>query len=347
MRFAGGMGAVGTGIERLDFDGDAGRVRECYEIFGAVQAADDPDGPPIGRKMFEGWLKWDWSGDPREVWVLAGEAGGRVDGFSVIQLPSRDNQHLGFVQITVRQDRRRRGLGTALLRHAAGRAVADGREVLSGYTQQDSAGEAFARSLGATTGGAEIRRVLDLTTVPADRFSRLRAAAEAASAGYSLTSWTPPTPEEYLDQVAAINAAIADAPHDPSWQPPHWDAARVRDTEDRIRRQRTRAYTVAARHDASAELAGFTQVEVSPEEPDWAFQGLTAVIRAHRGHRLGMLLKTAIHELLAEAEPQLKRVVTGNSETNDHMIAINEALGYQILGPTVRFWELPAAGPGA
>jgi hypothetical protein len=54
-----------------------------------------------------------------------------------------------------------------------------------------------------------------------------------------------------------------------------------------------------------------------------------------------------MHELLAEAEPQVKRVVTGNSETNDHMVAINEALGYQILGPTVRFWELPAAAPGA
>jgi hypothetical protein len=33
----------------------------------------------------------------------------------------------------------------------------------------------------------------------------------------------------------------------------------------------------------------------------------------------------------------------GNAETNDHMIAINDALGYQVFGPRVRSWQLPAA----
>ena len=31
----------------------------------------------------------------------------------------------------------------------------------------------------------------------------------------------------------------------------------------------------------------------------------TAVVRAHRGHRLGLLVKTAMLDLLAAAEPQL------------------------------------------
>jgi GNAT superfamily N-acetyltransferase len=339
------------GIERVEAGCDEGWVRECYEIFCAAQAVDDPEGPPMGRAVFEGWMRWGWASDPRETWVLvggAGLAGGDgdgegVDGFYIIELPSRDNLHVGNLNIVVRQDRLRRGSGTTLLRHAAGRALADGRGLLIGYVWPGSAGEGFVRSLSATPGLAEIRRVLDLTMVPADRFSGLRVAAEAAADGYSLVSWTSPTPEEYLDQVAAINAAIADAPHDQSWQAPRWDAARVRDSDRRIELQRLRAYTVAARHEASGELAGFTEVEVSAEQPGWAFQGLTAVMRAHRGHRLGMLVKTAMHELLAEAEPQLKRIVTGNAETNDHMIAINDALGYQVFGPTVRSWQLPTA----
>ena len=72
-----------------------------------------------------------------------------------------------------------------------------------------------------------------------------------------------------------------------------------RATDRRVRLQGMRAYTVAARHDASGELGGLTVVEVGSERPEWAFQALTAVARAHRGHRLGLRLKLAMLDLLA------------------------------------------------
>ena len=110
-----------------------------------------------------------------------------------------------------------------------------------------------------------------------------------------------------------------------------------------LRLQGVRAYTVAARHDASGELGGLTQVEVGSERPEWAFQALTAVSRAHRGHRLGLRLKLAMLELLARQEPQVTHLLTGNAETNKHMISINSELGYYVLGKPARSWELPAA----
>jgi GNAT superfamily N-acetyltransferase len=239
--------------------------------------------------------------------------------------------------------RRRHGFGTALLRHAAGRAAASGRRLLTGYALAGSPGEEFARVAGAAGGLTEIQRAMDVGAVPAERLAGLRAAARAASAGYSLVSWTAPMPEEYLDQVAAVNRMLYDAPHDPSLQEPVWDAARVRATEQRMRLQGLRAHTVAARHDASGELGGLTQVEIGPEQPDWAYQALTAVARAHRGRRLGLLLKLAMLERLAEVEPQVKHILTSNSETNGHMIAINETLGYRMLGKAARSFELPVA----
>jgi hypothetical protein len=159
-----------------------------------------------------------------------------------------------------------------------------------------------------------------------------------------MVSWTAPTPEEYLDQVAAIHRALHDAPHDPSIEEPVWDAARVVATDRRIGRQGVRAYTVAARHDASGELGGLTQVEVGLERPEWAFQALTAVSGAHRGHRLGLRLKLAMLELLARQEPEVRHLLTGNAETNKQMISINEELGYYVLGKPARSWELNAAG---
>jgi RimJ/RimL family protein N-acetyltransferase len=55
------------------------------------------------------------------------------------------------------------------------------------------------------------------------------------------------------------------------------------------------------------------------------------VDRPHRGHRLGLLAKIAMLELLAEREPQLTRILTGNADGNERMIAINADLGFRVL----------------
>jgi RimJ/RimL family protein N-acetyltransferase len=48
-------------------------------------------------------------------------------------------------------------------------------------------------------------------------------------------------------------------------------------------------------------------------------------------------------EWLATAEPQVTRIYTTNAEGNDHMIGINQTLGYRRLGQLFRSWELPVA----
>src|SRR5262249_58423149 len=86
------------------------------------------------------------------------------------------------------------------------------------------------------------------------------------------------------------------------------------------------------------ELVAITQLHVDPQTPDWGGQELTVVARAHRGHRLGLLVKVAMLELLAGREPRLERVVTGNADSNKYMIAINAELGYRVLDHWLN-WE--------
>ena len=61
--------------------------------------------------------------------------------------------------------------------------------------------------------------------------------------------------------------------------------------------------------------------------------------RPHRGHRLGLLVKLAMLDLLAAREPQVTRINTGNADGNRHMIAINERLCFRVLGRWPS-WEL-------
>jgi GNAT superfamily N-acetyltransferase len=234
-------------------------------------------------------------------------------------------------------------VGTALLRHAAARAAEHGRSVLNGPARDGTPGEAFARATGAEAGVVEIQRVQDLRTLDEDRIAGLREQAERAAAGYSLVSWTGPVPEEFIEQAAALYAALNDAPHSPGEEPAAWDERRVREGDARRPLYGTHDYTVVARHDASGELAALSEVMVDPADPGWGHQAITAVTRKHRGHRLGLLVKVAMMDWLATAEPQAERIVTWNAQSNAHMIAVNEALGYTILGPPVTSWLLEVA----
>jgi RimJ/RimL family protein N-acetyltransferase len=89
-------------------------------------------------------------------------------------------------------------------------------------------------------------------------------------------------------------------------------------------------------------VAALTQLEVDPDSPEWGHQGLTAATRPHRGHRLGLLVKAAMLQWLGQAEPGLERIETGNADANEHMIAVNETLGFQPLEPFWQWYRLPA-----
>jgi hypothetical protein len=98
-------------------------------------------------------------------------------------------------------------------------------------------------------------------------------------------------------------------------------------------------YSIAARHDATSELVALTEMVTEAETPDWAFQQITAVLPAHRGHRLGLLVKVAMLEQLLTSHPAVRYIQTGNAGANAHMIAINEQLGFTVAG-IGRAWEL-------
>jgi len=328
-------------IERIDL-ADAQLIRACDEAALAAQLADCPETPPFTGSAFRAWLSLGWGGDPREVWLAPGREGAAA-GWYRLELPERENQGRAYLNLVVYPQERRRGLGTALLRHAAARAAGHGRSVLSGEARNGTPGEAFARSAGAEPGVVEVYRMLDLGTLADGRLAELRQQAEQAAAGYSLVSWTGPVPEEFLAQMAALYAAMNDAPHDAGEGPAEWDERRVREANDRRPFYGTRDYTIAARHDASGELAAFSEMFVYPADPAWGHQGITAVTRKHRGHRLGLLVKAAMMESLATPEPQVEGILTSNGESNAHMIAINETLGYTIFGPPATSWLLDVA----
>jgi GNAT superfamily N-acetyltransferase len=339
-------------ILRVD-PADAGVMRACHAVHTAAHHVDDPNGePPFSLSLFSAYLEHGWSCDPGEAWYVPADEPARPDaavaGFYLLRLPDLENRERAFVQPVVDPAFRRRGLGRALLRHAAQRAKADGRSDFDGVVPQGSAGEAFAGKLGATAGLVDARRILDLRKAEPGRFKELHAQAAGHAKGYSLVSWTGVTPADERSRVAGVLNAMNDAPREEGlFEDDIWDARRVRDRGDMMALfAGSRVYSVAAVHDATGEMAALTQLFVDPAQSDWGHQGLTGVTRPHRGHRLGLLTKAVALEWMAATEPGLERIETNNAATNSYMIAVNEALGYELVEPGRQFYAMPVSQVG-
>src|SRR5580692_9275120 len=178
-------------IEQADAS-DRVTNRECFEIVRAADEIDDPLGPPWSLQRLRGWLEYPVY--PTETWICRDETTGAARGWYYMLLPQRENRDRAYLYLDVHPSWRRRGIGTALLSHAAGRAAADGRSVVGSEAFQGSAGAAFATRVGATAGLVEARRVLVLGKIPAGRVAFLREQAARAAAGYSLVCWDGRTP---------------------------------------------------------------------------------------------------------------------------------------------------------
>lgn len=306
----------------------------------AGQPEDDPNVPSPVYEDFRDWWALGESGSRVMTWLATDDAGEPAGAYAA-ELPHRENLKNAFVQIIVGPSHRRRGTGRLLLTHMAGQLAEAGRELMMGYSRIGAPGTAFARATGGREGLMDVRRRQDMSEEVFGRLPALRAAALPHASGYSLRCWDGPAPSDLVDGLCAAYTALGDAPHEEAFEPATFDTDRLRADEQRIVARGERCYSVAALG-SDGEVAAVTQVNVHPGQPEWGWQAITAVTRHHRGHRLGLLVKIAMLELLAEREPALQHVVTYNSEQNRHMVAVNEQLGYQATDQ-FQAWEYDVA----
>jgi GNAT superfamily N-acetyltransferase len=326
-------------IDQVDPGTDSRGLDRIYQIAAECSRLDDPGGPVQSPASFAAWAAG--FGDLRRFWLDTDDAG-QPAGCYVLTLPTRENLTMATCLLAVVPGRRRTGIGTALLNHCAGQARQAGRLRLAAEALDGSPGAAFAAAVGARAGLAFVSRQLAIEPSLGARLADLRAAAWQHAAGYTLGSWLGATPEANMADSARLSAAMADAPTDAGVDPQVWDADRIRGFEQMLLQSGRQLYSVAARHDQTGRLVAITQMTTDLANPGWAQQGITAVLREHRGHRLGLLVKVEMLEILIKRAPDVRWIVARNAGANEHMIAINEQLGYQVSSVR-QDWELDLA----
>jgi GNAT superfamily N-acetyltransferase len=331
-------------LDLFDPLADPDSLRACHRI---MEAARPIDHPSLSRQSFEGFGHW-WqlAGSPQQAWLASDD--GEPVGFCQLVLPDRDNITAAFCGLVVSPSRRRAGIGTALLAHCSEQARRAGRVLIASTdltrtkVRDGSPGGYFAAAVGAHTGLAELISIQEITQDLPARLAGLRAAAARSAAGYELVPWRGPSPAEHLQQVAQVGMAMSDAPRDAGREADMWDADRIAASDQAAATRGMHLYSVAARRPGSAEFAAITQVIVDSGTPEWASQGITVVRPQDRGHRLGLLVKIAMLDLVMPHEPRLCQILTGNAESNVHMTRINAELGYEVSA-VYRSWQLDLA----
>jgi mycothiol synthase len=321
-------------MARLDirlFDADlvdSAVLREYYELMVAC-AADWSDEPPSDYDAAVQRLRNPAPGlGPFVHW--AAYLDGRLVGFEKIGFPEQENSHVGFVEIDVHPDVRRRGVGTEMLRCAVPTLAARGRtEVQLWSVTEGSAAERWAVRHGFERVHATAMQRLSIDTVDPGRWE------VDAPAGYRTVSWIGAAPEDLVASYARARGAIDDAPvGESAFRAPLWTVARVRADEDERRRNKVELRVVAA-VDGAGDVAGFTEVNVREYRTDLAFQGDTAVIDVHRGKGLGRFVKARMAVWLRTDFPELSCVLTSTAAANAHMIRVNSLIGYVISRKTL------------
>jgi hypothetical protein len=265
--------------------------------------------------------------------------------------------------------RRREGIGSALLAgaeavaHAAGRPAtvlsashlidaedAIGPRLHAPQGDADIAADAPAARFALAHGFAlgQLYRVSAMDVAGrGDEFRRLLSTSlELASDCYRLVAWQDEAPDELIDSLAVAHERMSiDPPAGAiAWGLEQWDGARIRDGERRARQAgRTHLNVVEVAPDG--EVAGFTELSLLPDSPA-VEQWDTIVLAPHRGHRLGMRLKLANLVALDELDSSHERIYTWNADENEHMLAINVALGFRPFA-LESTWQRPPEASGA
>jgi hypothetical protein len=107
-----------------------------------------------------------------------------------------------------------------------------------------------------------------------------------------------------------------------------WDAERVAREDERTAAKGWVMQVTAAQHTSTGELCAFNELTLGPDPTATTHQYDTLVLAEHRGHRLGMLVKTAGLIAWRSHHPDSPRVITYNAEENRPMLSINESIGF-------------------
>ncbi|MEV6298033.1 GNAT family N-acetyltransferase [Actinoplanes sp. NPDC051861] len=304
----------------------AAEIHSLVEMVNAVMAADLPDDPPWRDVQIGDYLAETMPGERRITWIAEDDRLPEGEGQIFAHVNILLLGDIGVLEVLVRPQLRRRGLGRQLVAMAARRAYLEGFSSIGVEAIGGTTAIPFYEALGFEREYVETRSVLNLDGVD---WPTLSAMAGGISAGYRIEYHPGGPPDSLLDAYAQAKTEAQHDDDDLDLQPRSSDPQRLRDSLNTLHKRGLKPYIVLAIHEATGTVAGLTEVVVPAQHPERADQYDTIVVREHRGYGIDRAIKARMLFELRTAEPDLRQVQTWNAQHNESMLKVNAELGYQ------------------
>jgi GNAT superfamily N-acetyltransferase len=305
----------------------AAEIRSLVDTVNAVLAVDLPDDPPWQDVRVRDYLAVTVPGERRISWVAEDDR--LPDGESAIfaHVNVLLLGDIGVLEVLVRPDLRRRGLGRQLVAVAARRAYLEGFSSIGVEAIGGTPAMEFYQALGFEREYVETRSILNLSAVD---WPALGAMADGIAPGYRVEYHPGGPPPHLLDAYAQAKLQAQTDDDDLDLAPRSSDPQRLRDSLNTLHLRGLKPYIVLAIHEETGVVAGLTEVVVPAQHPERADQYDTIVVRDHRGYGIDRAIKARMLFELRAAEPDLREVQTWNAQHNESMLKVNADLGYQL-----------------
>ena len=294
------------------------------EAYNRALAVDMPSDPAWCTDSLRGYLSVTMPAERRISWVAEGSQPDRpmLGHASLLML-----QDLGVLELFVEPSGRRQGIGRALLATAARRALADGFSSLGVEVVGGTAASQFFEAHGFRLAYNEMRSILDLSTID---WLRMGEMAGGVVPGYHIEYHPGDLPNETLPAYAEAKEFRRLAPAgDLDLRPSSYDPDRLRASLGTLQARGLKPYIVLAIHEKTGKVVGLTEVVVPAMRPARADQYDTVVLPEHRGYGLARALKARMLFELRSAEPLLREVQTWQGSETEHLLQVNEELGFK------------------
>lgn len=324
------------GLTIRDFDPASASAEDWaafHEFRRARHQEAEPEDPFEPNDVSELHLRQPEPGDERSL--RAAFDSGRIAGLLRLSWTGPESPeyeswaHLLWADGWVLEPHRGRGLGRLWLAETLAAMERTGTTTVSSNVEQPG-GHDFLRRVGAEPKFTERRSRLDLRRLDWDLVARWVAEGPARAPDIRLEMFPDRFPD---DRIEELSGPLTELLNTMPWEGMEhgelvYTPERLRFWFERLTATGELNHTLLALEPGGG-IAGMTDVAVRPRERIFIHQNFTGVHPRARGRGLGRWLKAAMLEFVRQRHPDAIWFTTENAVSNRHMLAINEALGFQ------------------